>query len=309
MRNPAAIALAALLLVAPAARALVIVGGSGTANNTNPGGGLPWNNVGSVNGASGVYLGSFGGGYWALTVSHLVGSGSSLGNLVLNSGTFTYVPGSGVIVRNGDNSATDLTLFRVSTDPGLSNLTLATTVPGNGSLITYVAKGNVEGAANYWSVTLNPGASDDVWTDLGGTPGGNAAGYLWAASIGGRWGEASVTGVSSYNVGTGLTAAFYTTFQNVGGRTQGATGDSGGATFYNNGSGWELAGIMGAIAAFENQPGSTAVIGNTTFSASIASYNGFITSAIPEPTTYAALAGLLAMGAVVVARQCTGRRS
>ena len=116
MRKSAAIAVAALLASSPAARALVIAGGS-AANNSDPGTGLPWANVGSVGGASGVYLGSYGGSYWALTASHVVGSGSSLANLVLNSGTFNFVPGSGVVVRNGDNSTTDLTLFRVSTDP------------------------------------------------------------------------------------------------------------------------------------------------------------------------------------------------
>ncbi|MDI1335048.1 MAG: hypothetical protein PSU94_02595 [Lacunisphaera sp.] len=303
MRRSVAIAVAALLVLAPAARALVINGGL-AGNASNSGSGLPWNNVGSVNGASGVYLGSYGGSYWALTASHVVGSGSSLGNLVLNSGTFNFVPGSGVIVLNGDNSTTDLTLFRISTDPGLSSLTLSTTAPGSASLITYVAKGSVEGSVNYWSVTVNAGPNNDVWIDLGNNPtGNNAAGYLVAGSVGERWGQATVTSSSSYNVGTGLTAAFYTTFQNASGATQGAGGDSGGATFYYNGSGWELAGIMGAIAGFENQPGSAAVIGNLTFSASIANYNGFITSAIPEPSAYAALAGLLALAGAACRRR------
>lgn len=307
MRKAAAIALAAWLLLPPGARALVILGGNGTAHVTDPGGGLPWANVGSVNGASGVYLGSFGGGYWALTASHVVGSGSSLGNLVLNSGTYGYVPGSAIVVQNNDTSATDLTLFRISTDPGLANLTLATTAPFNGSAITYVAKGAVEGAVNYWSVTVNPGPNNDVWTDLGSNPtGSNASGYLLAGSVGERWGQNTVTGTASYNVGTGNTVAFYTTFQNVPASAQGAGGDSGGATFYSNGSSWELAGIMGAIGTFESQPGSTAVIGNQTFSASIAAYDGFILAAIPEPSAYAAVAGALALGAAMLARRRAG---
>lgn len=49
------------------------------------------------------------------------------------------------------------------------------------------------------------------------------------------------------------------------------------APFFYKGVAWELTGIMGAIANLENQPGSTAVIGNAAFSASIASYNSFIT--------------------------------
>ncbi len=289
------------------ARAIVLLGGTGTEQFTNPGSGLPWANVGNVGGASGVYLGDFGGNYWVLTASHVVGSGSSLANLVLDSGTHIFVPGSGVVVRNGDNSVTDLTLFRISTNPGLTNLTISSTAPVTSATVMMVGRGGIEGGANYWSVSVQPGASDDIWTDLGGNPtGSNASGYLLAGSAGKRWGQNAITNTSNYNVGTGNTAAFYTTFQNVGGSAQAAAGDSGGATFYNNGSSWELAGILGAVGGFVNQPGSTALLGNVSFSASIASYNSFITSAIPEPSTYAALAGLLALGAVVIARRRKG---
>ena len=64
------------------------------------------------------------------------------------------------------------------------------------------------------------------------------------------------------------------------------------ALFFYNGVAWELTGIMGAIANLENQSDSTAVIGNAAFSASIASYNSFITQAIPEPAAAALFLGL-----------------
>ena len=297
------VVLVALLLFSGSldpARAIVITGGTGTENFTSPGAGLPWANVGSVNGASGVYLGSFGGNFWALTASHLVGSGSSLANLVLDSGTFTFVPGSGIVVRNGDTSATDLTLFRISADPGLANLTLATSAPAASSNVFFIGRGGIEGSLNYWNVTVNPGASDDVWIDKGSNPAGaNAIGYLLVGGAGKRWGVNTVTGLSAYNVGTGDTAALYTTFATA----QAESGDSGGATFYLNGSSWELAGIMGAIATLENQPGSTAVLGDQTFSASIANYHGFITSAIPEPATTAILCGLGVLTVVGLGRR------
>ena len=315
MRLP--VAFASLLLFlgsAPAGGALVLFAGDGTQQTTNPGAGLPWANVGSVGGGGGVYLGNFGGSYWVLSASHLTGSGASLSNLVLDSGTFNFVPGSGVNVRNGDNSATDLTLFRISAAgagalalAGLPNLTLSTTAPTTGANVVMVGRGGTEGSGslNFWAVTINPGASDDVWVNQGGTSAGaNAEGYFVGGSVGKRWGQDTITAFASYNVGTGNTAAFYTTFDSGGGSPQGAGGDSGGATFYYNGSSWELTGILGAIATFENQPGSTAVVGDVTFSASIASYNSFITAtAIPEPSAVTLGLGVLAGGATLVARQ------
>jgi len=293
--------LAALLAVRAAA--IVIDGGTGTENFTDPGTGVPWAYVGSVGGGSGVYLGNYGGNHWVLTASHVVGSGSSLSNLVLDGTPYSFVPGSGVIVRNGDTSTTDLTLFRISGDPELPNLQLAISTAIGSSAVRMTGRGNKEGSLNYWAVTVNPGANDDVWNDLGSNPtGASAFGYLWAANGDLRWGTDFVGGGTTYNVGTGNTTAFYTTFSSGESEAQGATGDSGGATFYYNGVAWELAGIMGAIGGFENQPASTAVIGNHTFSADIATYHAFITSAIPEPSAYAALAGLLALGAVMLRR-------
>ena len=51
------------LAVLPAIRAVIVEGGDGTQNTTAPGNGAPWDHVGTISGASGVYLGAFGGGY------------------------------------------------------------------------------------------------------------------------------------------------------------------------------------------------------------------------------------------------------
>lgn len=288
------------LLLAIRGEAIVIHGGTGLGNFDDPGTGVPWTHVGSVGGASGVYLGNYGGNHWVLTASHVVGSGSSLSNLVLDGVPFSFVPGSGVVVRNGDNSTTDLTLFRISGDPGLPNLQLAISTPVASSNVVMIGRGNKEGSINYWAVTVNPGGSDDVWSDLGGTAAGsNRSGYLWASNGDKRWGTNTVEGMQTYF----NTTAFYTTFDSGGSDAQGATGDSGGATFYYNGVAWELAGIMGAIGGFENQPASTAVIGNITFSANIATYYNFITTAIPEPSTYGAWCAALALGWTVIRRR------
>src|SRR5258708_7083405 len=114
-----ALLLGCLVLFAPAARAVVIAGGTGVEHFTNPGSNLPWTNVGSIGGASGVYLGNYGGSYWAITASHV-----GAGDLTLNGSTYSLVANSAVRVLNNDNSVTDLTLFRIATDPGLGTLNL-----------------------------------------------------------------------------------------------------------------------------------------------------------------------------------------
>ena len=298
MRPQVALALLLLLagLVSPA-RALVLLGGTGTQQFTDPGAGLPWANVGNVGGGSGVYLGDFGGSYWVLTASHLVGSVSSLGNLVIDSGTYAYVPGSGVVVRNGDNSPTDLTLFRISTDPGLANLSLAISAPAVSSIVKLVGRGLIEGSANYWAVTVNPGTSDDVWVIQGGNPAGaNAAGYLEAGGAAGA-GDRTPSPRFPATMWARATPSPSTPLSKTPcGSTQAAGGDSGGATFYYTGTSWELAGILGAVAGFENQPASTAVLGDATFSSSIATYRSFIVdAAIPEPATVTLGLGVVAL--------------
>lgn len=295
-----AVAAAMVLLLAgmPTMHALVIDGGLGTANATNPGTGVPWANIGQVGSASGIYLGAYGGNYWVLTAAHV-----GLANLTLGATTYSAVSGSSVRVLNGDNSNTDLLLFRISTDPGLPSLSLASTAPANGSTVTMIGSGRVEsGPVNYWQVTVNPGPSNDVWTNLGTNPSGaNAAGFNQGASIGQRWGTNTITGSQSYDVGTGTTAALYSTFG--GADAQGATGDSGGASFYHDGSSWLLMGMLGAIGLFENQPTDTAISGNITYFADISTYRGFIVSAIPEPSTWAMWAGLAALGCVAALRR------
>lgn len=284
-----------LLTSAPA---LVINGGTAS-NASDPGAGLPWGNVGAVAGGTGIYLGTFGGSYWMLTAAHV-----GAANVTLGSTTYNWVPGSAIRVLNGDNSNTDLLLFRLASDPGLSNLTLAAAAPTIGSQVVLIGRGLTEGAVNYWHVTVNAGQNNDVWTDLGSnSSGANAAGFFQSASTGQRWGTNTISGTTTYNVGTGVTTALYTDFSNLGGEAQGASGDSGGALFYYDGGNWLLAGVLGAIANYENQPGSTTLLGQLTYAADIATYDTFITSAIPEPSTWASLLGAAALAGVAWQRR------
>jgi len=303
--------LAALTCVAaPAARAVIIYGGSGTENMSAPtagqGGDPGWANIGSINGgASAIYLGDYSGNYWVLTASHV-----GAGNLVLSGGTYNLVPGSAVTVRNGDNSTTDLTMFRVATNPMLPTLSLASSTPATNSIVRMMGNGSHEsGSLTHWSI--NTATNPDTWTQVGAPA--DAQGYF-AGAGGKRWGDAVVAGTSTYDIGTGATTSVVTRFVATTGSSQAFSGDSGGGLFALNGSTWELLGVMGAIGTFNNgtnpdgQPGGTAVVNNVTFAGSVPAYRPAIlaVTAIPEPADVA-LWVAAAAGAAVVWRRKRGR--
>src|SRR2546426_10430498 len=114
MRPPFAV----ILLLFLAAKAYAVVDANSTTNTSNPNDGSPWANVGSVNGASGIYIGNG----WVLTASH-VGAGT----ITFDIGTFAA---DGQTIRLTDNdSSTDLLLFHLTLTPNLSALTLSASTP------------------------------------------------------------------------------------------------------------------------------------------------------------------------------------
>lgn len=270
------------------ARAVIVDGGDGTQNTTAPANGAPWDHVGTIGGTTGVYLGAFSSGYWVATATHV-----GAGNFTLNGVTYTLASGSAVQI-----SGSDLTLFRISSNPGLSNLTLSSSAPAVGSSVTMIGNGLNRGAATYWSVNTTP--NPWTWTEVSSSSSYNYSGYAWGSGNTMRWGTNTLAGTDSYDVGTGATTALYTVFNSgIANEAQGASGDSGGAMFYQNGSTWELLGIMGAVGEFSGQPTSPtryAVFGNATYAASIPAYYSAIASAIPEPSDFALIFGLAAIG-------------
>jgi hypothetical protein len=293
------------LLAASAARAVIIAGSDGTINTTAPGDDPGWANVGS----SGVYLGSHGGGFWVLTATHL-----GAGSITFSSGTYAAVPGSALTIRNSNGTPTDLLLFRIAADPGLPSLTLASAAPAAGSTVVMIGDGaNRAAAQSFWSVNTNGNSSGSTsgaawtWQALPDSTGANASGYAWGSGSTKRWGTNQIDGTTTYDIGTGSTTAFYTDFDAVTGEAQGATGDSGGAVFFKNGARWELAGILGAVGTYNNQPASTAVFGDVTYVASVPAYYSTIMTAIPEPAEASAVVGC-AMLALVVWRRRACRR-
>jgi hypothetical protein len=304
MRAPRLLAALLSLAAIPSGHAIVIYGGTGVENATAPARDPGWAHVGSIGGASGVYLGSFGGVPWALTAAH-VGAGT----LQLDSGSFAAA-GAAVVIRNPDGSATDLAAFPLTTAPLLPNLSLASAAPAANSTVLLIGNGSREsGALRYWSVAVDPTGpgSADTWNELPNATGSNRSGY----SLGGagkRWGEALYTSTFDYTLGSATQTGVATLLVAVNGSAQAAGGDSGGAIFFHNGSSWGLLGIISAVGTLENQPANTAVTFNQTLGVSIPEYRTALLAAVPEPGHYALGAGALSLLAVIWHRRRQPRR-
>jgi hypothetical protein len=265
--------------------AVILATGDGTQNTTGTGAGAGWDYVGQVSGASGVYLGTYGGQQWVITGWHVAEN-----NYTLGTTTYNAVAGSSIRVKNADNTDTDLRLFRIEGDPGLSNLSITSSAVPEDSSLTLIGYGrNRNTALTRWNVTVVAGDNNDIWTEVGS--GGNAQGYGWDTGNTKRWGinEKGSTSVLGPPYPFGSTDVFLTDFDNTTNQAQGSVGDSGGGVFYFDGGQWQLAGIMLAIGGFDNQPANTSVFGNVTYIADLSQYETWIMAAIPEPSTYALL--------------------
>ncbi len=304
MRAPRLLAALLSLAAIPSGHAIVIYGGTGVENATAPANDPGWAHVGSIGGATGVFLGSFGGMPWALTAAH-VGAGT----LQLDSGSFAAA-GAAVVIRNPDGSATDLAAFPLTTAPQLPNLSLASAAPAANSTVLLIGSGSREtGALRYWSVAVDPTGpgSADTWTDLPNATGSNRSGYALGGA-GKRWGEALYTNTFDYSLGSATQTGVATLLVAVNGASQAAGGDSGGAIFFHNGTSWGLLGIISAVGTLENQPANTAVTFNRTLGVSIPEYRTALLAAIPEPGHYALGAGALSLLAVLWHRRRQPRR-
>ena len=226
------------------------------ANTNAPPDGAPWTSVGYVNCCSGIYLGAG----WVLTAYHVGPGNANFG------GTLFPWDGTSLRLTNSDGSATDMVMFRLRSLPPLPRLSLATTTPAASSVVDMIGCGHIAGSAQ---------------TSIGAY-----TGFYWSPNPIKGWGNNKVDsgGTTIINAGVGNVTAFRTTFSSSGqtsDEAQAASGDSGGGVFKQNGSTWQLVGMMDAISTFgTNQPGNTAVYGNPTYSADIATYRAQIVSLI-----------------------------
>ena len=253
-----------------ATKGLAIVDANSTTNNTSdPGGGLPWGNVGRIGSASGEYLG----GGWVLTANHV-----GVGAISFDGGASYYQP-DGWTTRltnsfsGGDGLPTDIVLFHLSTIPSLPSLQLSTVSPTTALPVTMVGFGPIRGSAEK---TYNGGAY---------------TGFDWGPSGSRSYG----TNVIQTSVGTqidlgngtlqvfGLSFTQPTTQPSREGQV--VPGDSGGAVFYKNPAGtWLLEGMIDAYGPNLGTSATASVYGDFSYIGDIATYSSQILTKYTAPT-------------------------
>jgi hypothetical protein len=272
--------------------AVAVVQGSGATNHTAPSGQPYFSNIGTLNGASAIYLDNG----WVLSANHVA---SSLPAMV-NFGGVDYSTQIGSFQRLNNpvlslSTYTDIVLFRLNTTPPISALGLASVTPTVGSSqVMMIGNGRIqELSMTEWNHTVLPGPADDTWLETG-LGAGNTNGYKTLSTQEVRWGENLVSSsLFTVNVGTVLdpvdVISYATDFDSTGllNEAQAVVGDSGGGVFLYNGSSWELSGMMYAVGLHENQPSGaeTAIFENQTYIADLSYYRPQILSIIPEPAS------------------------
>ena len=305
---------AALATIAwiPATQAVLISPGDGTQNTTTPAGAPSWYNVGRLSIGGGVYIGNG----WVLTAAHLdPGTNHSI-TFYTNTGLPNDgFPGSGTTYQldttpagfhrltNPDSTSTDLVLTRTLTDPGLPSLTIATATPGNGTGILLEGLGVNRGAAVQYNAAFIEVPSGGTYSGFKFVPNDNEFGRVskrWGTSATTPFG-ASTTKVENNIQNASFTTVFGSTFRSptnspTSSEAIGISGDSGGAIFSST-SPNTLLGIMLYQTTFANQPAGSALYGNGTEAANLATYAAQIQSIVstPEPVTGLVLLGGLGM--------------
>lgn len=257
---------------------VIVEGGDGTQNTTADGAGVGWDYVGSVGGASGVYLGGSNGAFWVLTAAHVGAGGFTLDGI-----TYGMVADSAVTLSGN----ADLVLFRIDGNPGLAALEIAASTPEAGTPLTMIGYGiGRDAEPTRWSLG---------WTETTAPELGAYQGYKWSGEKVRRWGTNTVA--TSEGSGSLATENFSTQFGT--GTAQATVGDSGGGVFLADGT---LAGIMLAVDQFSSplgtQPASTSIFSaplgaaNSTYMADLAAYRAEILdimamAPVPEPRTWA----------------------
>lgn len=300
----AGVAAACLAVLVPApAVAVLIQTVTGTDNTTAPVGMPQFNNVGrSTNGlGTAIYLGDG----WVITAGHVGGGG-----IVLASGTYLEQAGTGFTLLNdtpGRTTYTDLFVYRLQTRPvGLPTITIASAQPSPGLDVTMVGAGRNRGSYTEWLV--DESVDPWVWTVTTGST-SDYRGYGVASTRAMRWGTNEVAAsnlwfpLSYTSTAYNDVKGFATVFDEFPGTTeaQAVLRDSGGAVFAQNGSFWELAGVISTVGGFSGQPDPrlNAVFGSATFMADLSFYRPQIIAVVPEPGTFAlAVAAGAALAAV-----------
>ncbi|MEM9021931.1 MAG: PEP-CTERM sorting domain-containing protein [Planctomycetota bacterium] len=253
--------LGALMSFAPPASAIVIAGGGinpAPLNNTAPANDPGWDRVGMAgSNGTGVYLGN---GY-VLTARHV----ASKTTLVIDGQTYTRLStDTGTDLTNdnpGLTTTTDLHLFRVAVPEGtglhgLDPLAISDSLlGGSGQTGTVIGTGRTQ--------------QEQVPVNFGGALGFNVGDVNSREK---RWGIMEAGQAQTVTSFSRDVVAYRSTFNNIANEAMGVDRDSGSPVFFDTGSGFELGGMVFAIAVFNGQPSNTALFNNVTFIADLAEY-------------------------------------
>ncbi|NNM87204.1 MAG: trypsin-like peptidase domain-containing protein [Phycisphaerae bacterium] len=292
----AATSIGFLLLRPGAVQAIVNADNPASAipDNTAAPSGLPqWNNVGSIGGASGIYVGNG----WVLTADHV-----GAGNFTLDGTTYDWNGKAEIRLSNpadasyGAGQSTDLVMFQLTAIPtGVANLDVASTSPAIGTTFYNVGYGLARNTAEEY---FTYDATTGTFTQTSNTA-APYQGFGYGSPNTKSWGQNSIVGFQSYNIGFGPVNAFYSTFTTS--TDQIVSGDSGGGVFNAAGT---LIGVNDAIGEYTNQPAGTAFIGDQSDLINIAPFYSQITqiSGVPEPSCLALLT-IFGLGILLLPRK------
>lgn len=282
-----------IVFAVPESAAVILYGKDNDANQTGPGDGSPWDFVARMTNSTGlavttgsaVYLGH----RYMLTANHVDPDEARTHVTFDGNELFAIEPGSYQQVAPN----VDLKVFRLSDDPGLGEMMLYEDFIASDDL----SRGTVQVG---WGVGRDPTV----------VPGTNTVPWGTSATVAKRWGTnatlAASTVVTYTASGESYTyEALQTQLQTNGGADEAAMTlyDSGGALFQLIGGDWHLSGIATSVEGAGNSVFGNVVTGDLNYFARISSYSDEINAIIPEPSAWAAMVGLGAIGLAVGARR------
>ncbi len=253
------------VFLAAGAEAVIVAGGDGTQNTMEPSGGQGWDYVGRIDDASKYSSVTYISNNWFITAYHVKDIDDPTG-VIIGGAAYSIDPNSWTRLQNSIGGDADLIMFRVVGGTiALPAVTVRSTNLPNNSNVTMIGNGrNQESSETTWNVLWEEGGLPTFYT-----------GYKWAPGSTKRWGTNKKDNFSGrVDSGFGVTDMIRTDFDDVGGsEAQGAAYDSGGGVFHDNGSAWELVGIMITVGIESGQPWpGTAVYNNNTYSADMKYY-------------------------------------
>ena len=271
---------AVLVLLGSQAGAVIIDEGDGTGNTSAPADDPGFANVGTVNGATAIYLGQ----NWVLSAKHVGG-----GDTTFEGVTYEIVPGTYTRIDN-----VDLAMWQIYGNTGLPELWISEETAYIGDEVLMIGKGRNRGAEFTWE---------------------GHDGYLWGPGATIRWGTSTVVIVKlgKWTMAKFLPGGSIAAVGDSGGavfvKVQTAACERTGPRRHCGGGEWELTGVMASLSRYGGQPSATALFGNITVSIDLSGYKQEILEVIelPEPGQTSQLAvGVLA---IALAHRRMRRRS